>query len=485
MPEEPGDWAPAVFEEHGRHLLAVLREHFESIRQVPVTVPRDTGDLSASLRAELPEHGVDFERVLADTRELVVPYLVHWNHPSFHGYFSNSASFPGILAETMTAALNVNAMLWKSGPAASALERVVLGWVAEMAGYPAEADAVLVNGASLATLYALAAARDAALGPSVRVEGLAGRDLPVLRLYTSDQAHSSVDKAAITLGFGLANLVKVPTDERYRMRPEALEAAIRDDLAAGFKPVAVVATAGTTSVGAADPIPAIAGVCERTGVWLHVDAAFGGFWRLAPSLADHVEDVSRADSLVVNPHKCLYIPMEATALHCRRRGALADTFRLVAEYLTSAQDEHTVDYMNLTPQLGRSFRALKLWWVIRTFGRAGLARRLEHSVELANWLREAVTAEPLWHCPVDSIYPLVCLRFEPDAGREARDRLNAEIVEELNASGEAFVSHTVLDDGYVIRVSIGNIHTTRADVERLWRALREIAARRFSLPRAA
>lgn len=484
MSEEPGDWQPAQFEEHGRQLLAVLREHFDSIRQVPVTVPRDTGDLSASLQAGLPEHGVDFDRVLTDTRELVLPYLVHWNHPSFHGYFSNSASFPGILAETMTAALNVNAMLWKSGPAASALERVVLGWIAEMAGYPAEADAVLVNGASLATLYALAAARDAALGPSVRVEGLAGRDLPVLRLYTSDQAHSSVDKAAITLGFGLANLVKVPSDEQYRMRPEALEAAILEDLAAGFKPVAVVATVGTTSVGAADPLPAIADVCERNGVWLHVDAAFGGFWRLAPSLAGQVEDLTYADSLVVNPHKCLYIPMEATALHCKRRGALADTFRLVAEYLTSAQDEHTVDYMNLTPQLGRSFRALKLWWVIRTFGRAGLAERLEHSVELASRLREAVAAEPLWRCPVDSIYPLVCLRFEPSTDREVCNRLNAEIVEELNASGEAFISHTVIDDGYVIRVSIGNIHTTRADVERLWRALREIAAR-VSSPRAA
>ncbi|WP_370944283.1 aspartate aminotransferase family protein [Amycolatopsis sp. cg5] len=485
MSEEPGDWAPAQFEEHGRELLAVLREHFESIRQVPVTVPTGTGDLSASLLSGLPEQGVDFERILADTRELVVPYLVHWNHPSFHGYFSNSASFPGVLAETMTAALNVNAMLWKSGPAASALERVVLGWISEMVGYPEDSDSVLVNGASLATLYALAAARDAALGPSVRVEGLAGRDLPVLRLYTSDQAHSSVDKAAITLGFGTANLVKIPSDDQYRMRPDALEAAISADLANGFKPVAVVASVGTTSVGAADPVPAIADICERNGVWLHVDAAFGGFWRLAPSLAGKVEDLTLADSLVVNPHKTLYIPMEASALYCRHRGALADTFRLVAEYLTSAQDEHTVDYMNLTPQLGRSFRALKLWWVIRTFGRAGLAERLEHSVQLANWLREEVAGEPLWRVPVDSIYPLVCLRFEPSGDRETNDWLNAEIVEEVNASGEAFISHTVIDDGYVIRVSIGNIHTTRADVERLWRTLQEIAARRFSMQRAA
>lgn len=481
MPPEPGDWRPADFERHGRELLGMIREHFESIREVPVTVPRSSADLMALVRQELPETGEDFTGVLADTRERVMPYLVHWNHPSFHGYFSNSASFPGILAETLSAALNVNAMLWKSGPAASALERVVLGWVAQLAAYPQDTDGVLVNGASLATLYALAAARDAALGDDVRVHGVAGRAVPPLRIYTSDQAHSSVDKAAITLGLGHANVIRLPADEHYRMVPEALDAAIRHDIAAGAKPIAVVATVGTTSVGAADPVAGIAEVCARHGVWLHVDAAFGGFWGMAPSLAGAVEDVTAADSLVVNPHKCLYIPMEATALYCRRRGALANTFRLVPEYLSSPQDADTVDYMDLSPQLGRSFRALKLWWVIRSFGRAGLAERLEHSVHLADWLREEVTRHPDWRSPVTSIYPLVCLRFEPPGlPAAAVGALNAEIVDELNASGRAFVSHAVIADGYVIRVSIGNIHTTRADVERLWRCLTEIADRRYA-----
>jgi aromatic-L-amino-acid decarboxylase len=482
-PEEPGDWRPADFERHGRELLGMIREHFESIREVPVTVPRSSADLMALVRKELPETGEDFADVLADTRERVMPYLVHWNHPSFHGYFSNSASFPGILAETLSAALNVNTMLWKSGPAASALERVVLDWVAQLASYPRDADSVLVNGASLATLYALAAARDAALGDDVRVHGIAGRAVPRLRIYTSDQAHSSVEKAAITLGLGQANVINLPHDEHYRLVPEALDEAIRHDLAAGAKPVAVVATVGTTSVGAADPISRIAEVCARHGVWLHVDAAFGGFWRLAPSLAGAVEDLTAADSLVVNPHKCLYIPMEASALYCRRRGALANTFRLVPEYLTSPQDAEIVDYMDLSPQLGRSFRALKLWWVIRSFGRAGLAERLEHSVQLATWLRGEVAGHPDWTCPVTSIYPLVCLRFEPAGLRDQSvvDALNAGIVDELNKSGQAFVSHAVIDDGYVIRVSIGNIHTTRADVERLWRGLTEIAERRYAV----
>jgi aromatic-L-amino-acid decarboxylase len=476
-----------VFERQGREVLAMIRDHFESIRQVPVTVPKPSADLMESLRAELPEEGEPFARVLADTRERVVPHLVHWNHPSFYGYFANSASAPGILAETLTAALNVNAMLWKSGPAAAALERVVLGWVARLVGYPEDTDGVLVNGASLATLYALAAARGAALGDAVRVHGTAGRDLPVLRVYTSDQAHSSVDKAAITLGIGHANVVRLPCDERYRLSPDALDEAIRRDRAAGAEPMAVVATVGTTSVGAADPVAEIAEVCARHGVWLHVDAAYGGMWRQAPSLAGAAEDLSAADSLVVNPHKCLYVPMEASAFYCRRRGALADTFRLVPEYLSSPQDEETVDYMDLSPQLGRSFRALKLWWVIRSFGRAGLADRLEHSVRLAGWLRDQVARHPDWRCPVTSMYPLVCLRYEPaeargdgagDAERRAMlDELNAGIVDEINRSGRAFISHTVTGDGYVIRVSIGNIHTTRADVEALWGTLTETADR--------
>ena len=476
MPEQPGDWAPADFERHGRDLLEMIRDHFESIRQVPVTVPCGSAELLASLGTELPETGEDFGRILAETRELVIPYLVQWNHPSFHGYFANSASFPGILAETLTAALNVNAMLWKSAPAASALERVVLSWIARMTGYPEDADGVLVNGASLATLYALAAARDAALGEDARVLGIAGRDVPALRIYTSDQAHSSVDKAAITLGLGQANVVRLASDEHYRLQPRALDEAIRRDLAAGARPVAVIATVGTTSVGAADPIADIARVCEQHRVWLHADAAYGGFWRLAPSLADAAENLAGADSMVVNPHKCLFVPMEATALYCRRRGALARTFRLVPEYLSSPQDADTIDYMDMSPQLGRSF------------GRLGLASRLEHAVTLASWLRHEAAQHPDWRCPVSSIYPLVCLRYEPERfpardpltetdRRKALDALNAEIIRTVNASGAAFLSHAVVGDEYVIRVSIGNIHTMHADVERLWRLLTDTAER--------
>ncbi|MCC9152679.1 PLP-dependent decarboxylase [Streptomyces parvulus] len=493
MPEEFGDWDPEIFEKHGREVISQIRGHFEKIRDVPVAVPRDPAELKSAVAADPPETGELFERVLADTWEKVVPGLVQWNHPSFHAYFPTSASLPGVLAETLTAALNVNSMLWQTSPAATALELVVLRWLAAMAGYPQDADGLLVTGASLANLYALAAARDHALDFDVRERGTGGPGAPTLRIYTSDQAHSSVDKAAITLGTGLANVVRVPSDEQYRMRPDLLDEAIRRDLAAGFRPLAVVATVGTTAVGAADPLERVAEVCAGHGVWLHVDAAYGGLYRLAPSLAGTLEDLSVGDSVVVNPQKTLFVPLDSTALFCRRPGALARTFRLVPEYLTSAHDGDTTDLMDLSPQLGRGFRALKVWWVIRTFGRAGLAARLDASVALARRLRERVDRHPDWTCPAPSAYPLVCLRYTPEAvtadprlsegrKREITDALNARILRRVNASGTAFLSHAVLRDGYVLRLSIGNIRTVGEDVERVWRELDRIAAAELAEP---
>lgn len=491
MPDHLGDWSPETFEQHGQELLTVIREHFESIRQTPVATPCDAVELLALLDSDLPELGEEFEHILAETRDRVMPNLVHWNHPSFHGYFPTTASFSGVLAETLTAALNVNAMLWKTSPAATALEEVVLRWIAQMVGYAQTADSVLVNGASLATLYALTAARDSALDFDVRTRGITGPGVPVLRVYTSDQAHSSVDKAAITLGIGADNVVKVPSDAEYRMRPDLLEDAIRRDLDAGVQPVAVVATVGTTSVAAADPLADVAEICARHGVWLHVDAAYGGFYALAPTLRGRLEDLSVGDSLVVNPQKTLFVPLEATALFCRRAGVLANTFRLVPEYLTSAKDDNTVDYMDFSPQLGRSFRALKLWWVIRTFGRSGLAARLDHAIRLADWLRMTAAGHPDWNCVNTSVYPLVCLRYEPwarlpgdgpdEQGKQAHiDALNSRITDAINADGRVYVSHSVIREGYVIRLSIGNIHTTRSDVEHLWRVISEIAEKELA-----
>ncbi|MFE6613319.1 pyridoxal phosphate-dependent decarboxylase family protein [Amycolatopsis sp. NPDC057786] len=481
--EPPGDWAPEELEKNGQLLLARLREHFAAIRATPVTSDISAAELQRRIDAPLPEEPTPFEQVLADTWSDVVPHLALWHHPNFHAYFSNSSSGPAILAETLTAALNVNCQQWRTAPAASAVERLVLRWLAELAGYPADADGVLVNGASLATMYALVAARDARSELRVRERGLAGRDLPRMRVYTSDQAHSSVDKAAIALGIGLDNVVRLPAGDGLRLDPVALAETLDRDIADGVLPLAVCATAGTTSTGAIDPVPELARVCAERNVWLHVDAAYGGFWRLVERLGPELADLAAADSVVVNPHKVLFCPMEVSALYCRRGGALADAFRLVPEYLRTSPDEGSVDYMDHSLQLGRQFRALKVWWVVRCFGRAGLARRLTDRVDYADWLRSEAHANPEWTVAAESVLPLVCLRYDPGTAppsgvdrREWVDGLNESICAAVHRSGRSFVSHTVLDTGYVIRVSIGNIQTTGEDIRDLWSLLKETAA---------
>ncbi len=479
-----GDWSPEELEQHGQEVLAMIREYFTHLEERPVMATSVPEALLAQLDAPLPEEPEPFEQILADTRERIIPHLTHWNHPGFHAYFANTGSGPGILAETATAAFNVNAMLWRTSPAASALETVVLRWLATMVGYPPEADGVLINGASLASFYALGAALDAT-GLNIREEGLAGRDLPRLRLYISDQTHSSLDKAAIALGIGLNNVVRVPSDAQYRMDPVALAERIVADRNAGYRPFAVCATVGTTSTASVDPVAAIAAVCREYDLWLHVDAAYGGFWSLVPEARKAAGDLSLGDSLVVNPHKTLYAPMEVTAFYCKRPGALRDTFSLIPEYLRTPPDPLATNYMDFSLQLGRSFRALKVWWVIRTFGVAGLRRRMAEHIRLARALESWAAADPNWVVPATSPYPLVCLRAVPAAWRAAAAdpatqaavqarvaRLNQAILDRVNAGGRAYISHTVLRDGYTLRVSIGNIRTAEPHIRALWDQLR-------------
>ncbi|MFC4112868.1 pyridoxal phosphate-dependent decarboxylase family protein [Nonomuraea zeae] len=472
-----GDWPPDLLADNGALLLARLREHFEGLHDLPVRSPSTPADVRALLRREPPAEPQDFAAILADTFADVVPHLVQWNHPGFHAYIPNSSSGPGILAETLAAALNPNAMLWHTSPAASALEETVLGWIAGLAGYPQDADGVLLSGASTATFTALAAARDALPGLDIRRRGLTGRtDVPTLRVHTSDQAHSSVDKAAIALGVGLDNVVRLPADAAYRLDPAVLDAALRADREAGLLPMAVVATLGTTATGAVDPVGDLAGVCARHGVWLHVDAAYGGLWRVADAVRAALPDAAAADSIVVNPHKVLFTPMHASALYCRRPGALAGAFRLVPEILRTDDDGAPTDYMNRSLELGRSFKALKLWWIIRSFGTRGIGERLGHQARLAATLRERVAAEPGWELTATSPLPVVCLRHRPsDAGPHTLDALNARILRRVNAGGEVFLSHAVLRDGYTLRVAFGNIHTREQDADRVWDVLRAAA----------
>ncbi len=431
------------------------------------------GDIAAALPPHPPEQGEPLAAILADVDRVLIPGLTHWNHPAFMAYFGITGSPPGILGETIAAALNVNAMLWRTSPAATELEQVTLRWTAELLGLPVAWFGQITDTASSSTLWALAAAREAA-GLDVRTRGMAGRaDLPPLRVYTSEEAHSSVEKACIVLGFGTDGLVKIPSDDDFRMRTGALREAIAADVRAGRRPIAVVATVGTTSSTSIDPVAEIADICGEHGLWLHVDAAYGGAAAVVPELRHVVDGCDRADSLVVNPHKWLLTPIDCSLLYTARPDDLRAAFSVVPEYLRSSEDD-VVNLMDYGVALGRRFRSLKLWMVLRAYGAEGLRAIVSGHVELARRLEAAIRAEPEWELLAPVPFSTVCFRHHPDGvdDEAALRERNEAILDRVNATGRVFISHTQLHGRYALRVAIGNAATTAEHVDRAWDLLR-------------
>ncbi|HEY3763550.1 MAG TPA: pyridoxal-dependent decarboxylase [Gaiellales bacterium] len=431
------------------------------------------GDIAAALPAHPPEQGEPLTAILADVDRVLVPGLTHWNHPAFMAYFGITGSPPGIVGETIAAALNVNAMLWRTSPAATELEQVTLRWTAELLGLPVAWFGQITDTASSSTLWALAAAREAA-DLDVRTRGMAGRtDLPPLRVYTSEEAHSSVEKACIVLGFGTDGLVKIPSDDDFRMRTDALREAIAADVRAGRRPIAVVATVGTTSSTSIDPVAEIADICAEHGLWLHVDAAYGGAAAVVPELRHVVDGCDRADSLVVNPHKWLLTPIDCSLLYTARPDDLRAAFSVVPEYLRSSEED-VVNLMDYGVALGRRFRSLKLWMVLRAYGAEGLRTIVAGHVELARRLEAAIRAEPGWELLAPVPFSTVCFRHHPSGvdDEAALRRHNETIIERVNATGRVFISHTQLHGRYALRVAIGNAATTAEHVDRAWDLLR-------------
>jgi len=473
-----GDIAPDEFRRHARRVLQWIGDYLERPEQFPVLPRVAPGDIASTIPVEPPTTAEPLETVLDDFERLIVPGVTHWNHPGFFAYFAISASAPGILAEMLIAALNVNAMLWKTSPSATELELRTIDWLRQLLGLGDGWFGLINDTASISTLLALAAAREAKPELQIRERGMAGRlDLPRLRVYTSAHAHSSVDKAAITLGFGHENVVHIDTDDAFRMRVDALESAVRADRAQGFLPLATVATVGTTSTTSIDPIPAIAALCAREGMWLHVDGSYGGVAAVVPEMRQVLDGVELADSLVVNPHKWLFTPIDLSAMFTRRPDVLKRAFSLVPEYLVTREHSDVVNLMDYGVQLGRRFRALKLWMVIRAFGADGLAARLRQQMAMAREFASWVDAEPEWECVAPVPFSLVCFRYAPNGTSEAeRELLNAAILERVNASGTAYLSHTKLNGRYVLRLAIGNMRTEPRHVSAAWQLLREAAA---------
>ena len=457
---------------------AWIERYLEDPGSHPVLSHVAPGDIARQLPASPPNDGESLDQILDDFERVLLPGVTHWNHPGFFAYFANSAPAAGVLGEMLTAALNVNAMLWKTSPAATELEERALDWLRQMLGLGPGWFGIINDTASTTTLLALAAAREAHAELDIRQRGLAGRpELPVLRMYLSEQANLSVDKAIITLGIGVDNCVHIPVDKAYRMRVDALEAAIAADRAAGRLPLAVVATAGTTGTGSVDPVPAIADICQRERIWLHVDAAYAGSAAVVPEFRGVLAGVERADSLVVNPHKWLFTPMDLSAMYTRRPDVLKRAFSLVPEYVDTAKRDEVVNLMDYGVALGRRFRALKLWMVIRAFGVNGIVDRLRAHIALANEFAMWVENDPDWVLAAPQMFSLVCFRYAP-AGvpAEDADAMNQRILDRVNASGRAYLSHTRVNGRFVIRLAIGNLRTERQHVREAWNLLRDAAS---------
>src|SRR5512146_2762795 len=474
----PGDLSRDELISQGRAILDWIADYLEHPERYPVLSRARPGEIVHALPARPPRSPEPLAAIVRDFETTIVPGITHWNHPAFFGYFATSSSVPGILAEMLTATLDVKAMLWKTSPAATELEQLVTDWLRQMLGLGDGWFGMTTDTASISSMLALAAAREARPELEIRERGMSGRtDLPRLRVYASSHAHSSIDKAALALGLGLENVVHVDADEEFRMRPDALAAAVTADRAMGFLPLACVATVGTTSTSSIDPVPAIAEICRREDMWLHVDGAYGGMLAIVPEYRGVLAGADQADSLVVNPHKWLFTPFDCSAFFVKRPDVLKRAFSLVPEYLVTREQDEVVNYMDYGVQLGRRFRALKLWMVIRAFGADGLAARLREQMVMARELAGWIDDDPEWERVAPVPFSLVCFRYAPAGVSEPeRDALNTAILERVNRSGKAYLSHTRLHDHFTLRVAIGNLRTDERHVALVWDRLQLYAA---------
>ncbi|MDB4882151.1 MAG: ddc 2 [Gemmatimonadetes bacterium] len=470
-----GDTPPDVLRRELRAMADWAASYRESIGSRAISPSVRPGDITARLTATIPDDADSTDAILRDLDAVIMPGIVHWGHPAFLGYFGSTSNGPALLGEIAAAALNVSAMTWRTSPAATELETVVLQWIRELVGLPRQLTGIVYDTASVALVHALAAARERAL-PGTRARGLAGRDeLRVQRVYASEQAHSSIEKAMVVLGLGEDNVVRIPCDDAFRLDVAALERAIRADRELGLQPLAVVATIGTTSTASVDPVAEIAAVCGEEHLWLHVDAAYGGAIGVLPEGRALLDGVSLADSVVVNPHKWLFVPLDFSALFVKHPELLRSVFALTPEYLEGdAAGEHApdgarIDYMDYGIQLGRRFRALKAWMVLRAFGRSGLVARIREHCRLAELFAERVRGDRRFELAAPRGMAIVCFRSVlPGRSREESDALDRSIVEAVNASGDAYLTHTVLHGRVAMRVGFGNVLTTEEHLASAW-----------------
>lgn len=457
------------FRKNGHQLVDWIADYLKDIEKYSPLSQVNPGDVLKRIPELPPKKGETIENVLNDVDKILMDGITHWNHPGFMAYFNSTSSGPGILAELLAAGLGINGMLWKTSPAFTELEKAMMNWFRQMVGLPKDYWGIIYDTASTSSMHAIASAREQ-LDLGFREKGMAGRNgLPKLALYCSEHAHSSIEKGAVTLGIGLGGVRKIPVNKKYELIPEELESAIEDDLSNGYAPFCVVATVGTTSTTSIDPVEPIAEICEKFNIWLHIDAAYAGVAAMLPEMKWITKGWESADSIVINPHKWLFTPMDLSVYFTRKPEILKQAFSLTPEYLKTNKDAEVDNLMDYGIQLGRRFRSLKLWFIIRYFGVEGLTDRIKHHIELAQefagWIDNENDFERMAPVP----FSTVCFRYNPGNKTESElNELNEKLLEEINASGKIFLSHTKLDGKFVIRLTIGSIRHERRHILEAW-----------------
>lgn len=455
------------FRKHAHELVDWIADYYEHLEGQPVKSPVSPGDILSQLPQEAPTEGEDFEHIFQDFEQVIMPGMTHWQHPSFFAYFNANGSFPSLLGEFLTAALGAQCMIWDTSPAAAELEERVMEWLKNMMGLPNAWFGVIQDTASTATLCAILSAREKKTNYGINDSGFA--EQPIFRVYCSGHAHSSVDKAVKIAGIGSANLVKVPVDADFSMNPRELELLIEKDLEAGFVPLCVVAALGTTSSLAFDPLEEVASVGQKYGAWVHVDAAYAGTAAMLPECAWINKGVEKADSYVFNPHKWMFVNFDCSAYFVRDKGALIRTFEILPEYLKTENEAATNNYRDWGIQLGRRFRALKLWFVLRSYGVKGLQEKVRCHLELAKWFEEQLVSSGQFEILAPTKLNLISFRYvDPACSQEKLNALNKKLMEVINASGKAYFTHTKLNGIFTLRVCIGQTNVEKRHVDALW-----------------
>ncbi|MCU0722573.1 MAG: pyridoxal-dependent decarboxylase [Planctomycetes bacterium] len=471
---------PESFRSFGHRAVDWMADYMRDVRKLRVVPDLKPGAIRSRLPASAPEKGEPFEALFRDFREIVVPGMTHWNHPGWFAYFPANNSPPSVLAEMLTAAIGAQCMSWQTSPAATELEQVVMEWLRKMTGLPDGFTGVIQDTASSSTLVALLTARERATKWGVVRDGASAPDASKLAVYASTEAHSSVDKGVKIAGIGLSRLRRIPADDAFAMVPEALEEAIVRDEKAGLVPCAAVATVGTTSSTAVDPLRPIGEICRRHGAWFHVDGAMGGTAAVLPEMRRLLDGIELADSYVFNPHKWMFTNFDCSAYYVRDVEALLRTLSMSPEYLKTLYDPQVENLRDWGIPLGRRFRALKLWFVIRSFGAEGIREKVREHLALAQEFKGWVEGNPDFELLAPVPLSLVCFRFHP-RGRDAKDpgldALNEKLLAAVNASGRVHLTHTKLKGRFAIRLSIGQLGTKREDVEAAWKLCTENAAR--------